>query len=458
MRKMKKIIAGLISSLIILCVLSSCGKSSQTPLRILLDLGSTPTGLAEEAAESLRNTIIARGGPSDIEIEVLPSTVSVNGDLSYEAERNAQMTRIRTEIMAGSGPDVIIADCTNKNGLSLFKMPDKTKELGLFAPLDEYIVNAQFMEWDSLTSVIMDAGKSEEYGQVLIPLTYTFPVTFFRKSDFAIENNDNLTWSDIINGDDQLLKMSMTPNLLASTWSFGPASLGVLADYSQGRSTLLFSEEELLNRVKQVMELKAEIDAVDASTYPDCYKTSMMVDFEQSNFSIEQSLSGDNDAPYDYIPELVDNRGEFTSEPLSMIPVYNDAGGITATICSFAAINANTKRVNDAFFVLDVLLDRDIQQSSNIWYRLLVGTLPVYDELMTDQYPISSFNSWQMSTENYTEFTQIRSQISQVKFNGSIEQELEDLFFRCLVGDYSDEDIEEDVHYTYMRIRQMASE
>lgn len=90
--------------------------------------------------------------------------------------------------MSGSGPDVFIMRCDEKASWhteqALFQIPEQAIESGLFLPLDDYIENAQFIEWDKLTPIVMEAGRNEE-GQLILPLTYNIPITFFRAPDVS---------------------------------------------------------------------------------------------------------------------------------------------------------------------------------------------------------------------------------------------------------------------------------
>lgn len=104
--------------------------------------------------------------------------------------------------MSGGGPDVFITQCVGdfsntQIGNPIFAMPEKAMELGLFLPLDEYIENAKYSEWDKFTKSVMDSGKNEE-GQQLIPLTYTLPSALYRKSDFVYTPDYDMTREEML--------------------------------------------------------------------------------------------------------------------------------------------------------------------------------------------------------------------------------------------------------------------
>lgn len=65
------------------------------------------------------------------------------------AERESQLTSIRTEVLAGKGPDIFICSCPNfdyDNSKPLFLFPNQVMERRVFLPLDSYLENAEYME------------------------------------------------------------------------------------------------------------------------------------------------------------------------------------------------------------------------------------------------------------------------------------------------------------------------
>ncbi|MBP3704835.1 MAG: hypothetical protein J6I98_04790 [Clostridia bacterium] len=115
-------------------------------------------------------------------------------------ERANALKRLRTEIMAGEGPDVFIMLCAGgfNSGEAFFQVPEKAMKNGLFLPLYEYLENAQFMEWDKQTAVIMAVGR-DEYGQQLLPMAYTLPLTYYRASDIeSVKPGAETTWDDML--------------------------------------------------------------------------------------------------------------------------------------------------------------------------------------------------------------------------------------------------------------------
>ena len=142
-----------------------------------------------------------------------------------------------------------------------------------------------------MTQVIMDAGRNE-YGQQILPISYTFPVTFYRESDVSHTPSTDITWMDMLEDETNILTA-------AAVWTDGNITdqhfdgmeawyespqleyiLGDLVDYSNG--TLLFTEDELLQRITDVLEL--------ADQYNDCLLyTSVFIHLPAAFFAFSSS-------------------------------------------------------------------------------------------------------------------------------------------------------------------------
>ncbi len=148
-------------------------------LQVLIDVEfSSPfvTPLAEGMGNRLVDNLKLAGGKiGEVEFAYLPKE---------GADREAALTRMRTEIMSGQGPDLFICGCTNPQAEEepLFRFPMQAMENQLFLPLDEFFASAQFTEYEKLLPMAMEAGRNQE-GQQLVPLAFTLPVTVFRKEE-----------------------------------------------------------------------------------------------------------------------------------------------------------------------------------------------------------------------------------------------------------------------------------
>ena len=347
---------------------SSQGEKDGVPLRLCVDFSAgRMTDLShlrgysdEKMLDGFLKTVQEKGGPTDVEVEFIPQE---NG-----AERQSELNRIRVELMSGTGPDIFLTSCirpdTDVGRQALFQFPEQAMKRGLFLQLDDYIETSRFMEWEKLTPVVMDAGKTES-GQFLLPLAYFFPLTYFHSDDVQPYPADT-TWAQAAQGDDPVLSTSMEPILAGLTpyWN-GPDLLSYtwkeLADYDSGK--LLLSEEELLQRAEEALLLKEN----GAGTAFSHFREVMERD------TLNPDCTGpDRDAL---------RQGITYKDSVTMIPLYCDQGGAVVSVRAFAGINAGTARPKDAFFVLDVLLSKEVQKDSSLYELWRYFAMPVNEEV-----------------------------------------------------------------------------
>lgn len=202
---------------------------------------------------SLQDKIADMGGPSSVEVEIAPIR---------ENERDVYLTGLRTEMMSGGGPDVFV--CRTGTGYHmktkgdepdyssgyvksqpLFKFPQQAMKRNMFLALDSYIENAQFMEWDKLTPVVMEAGKTEK-GQLLLPMTYTVATTAFRESDVEHTPSKDMKWEDMLSGGPHM------PLAAIAVIDHIGNGLAPFADYEHDK--LAVSEEEMVRYYSEKLD------------------------------------------------------------------------------------------------------------------------------------------------------------------------------------------------------------
>lgn len=412
---------------LMLFVLSNCAqKTNNAPLRLCVDLrGMNSHKLSEVqgAFERFIESAKEKGGPNDVLVEVIP----------YDGvERETTVDRLRTEIMAGEGPDIFIA--TSSTETSLFRYPETAMKGNLLLPLNDWIESAQYMEWDYLNQNVMSIG-SYDGNQYLIPLDYSFSVTIYRENDITHNPSKDITWMDVVSDSSNVLPASANYMQGTTTYNYDKfisGTWGELADFSKGE--LLFSEEELLNKIQQLLELNDR----DYSSLPSRLRTQMGV--------LENAFSNKSDP---YYTEIFSQ-----DEPLTIVPMYQDKGGVTAIVTHFAGINRNTKNPEKAFKVLDLLLSQESQQYSDV-YKYITDylALPVDNRLLSPDTPVFH---WNWSKSNFNKYCELRDQITCVRFDGVLERYLSELFWNCYVVHTGTEEgnISDLVHETY-RIMKM---
>lgn len=354
-------------------------------------------------------------------------TVTVERIPQSGTKRETAVSRIRTEILSGAGPDVFFCVCA---GDGLFQYPQALMGRDGFLPLDSYISQAQYMEWDSLIPVVMEAGRTEK-GQMLLPVSYGINASLVeREEGFTISETLPLTWDQARNSKD--------PWVRSACWRLDRFDqiLGELADYSQ--DALTFSEEELAARIEEASQitLAEEVHQEGSPLFsPDIFISSWNTDIFCSSS-----------------PEYI------------MIPQYNTSGGITASVTGFVGINANAQHPEEAFRLIDWLFGRESQENSEI--NMYFTGLPADIEMGQKEHPLryvrfeaggKKHNRWYLGEWNYQQVRGLVEQINAVNFVTPLNQEINTLFqeYRAEEDPGKRQDL---VHKHYSTMQMMVAE
>lgn len=435
---MKRLVSFLLAGALAILVSGCFGPVEQAPLKVCVDvvsLDDSSDGAGElqqkNAMVSLAEKVKELGGSEEIEFEYLPVDTE---------ERAAAITRLRTEVMSGHGPDVFVVNCKTEDFQdALFPLPAAAMRSGRFLPLDEYIAKAEFTDFSDFTPAVMEAGKGEE-GQQLIPLTYTFPVTLYCDQD-PQPLPAGSTWFQQASSEDPLLSRAATQGDNVLRLFFTDSPLGALADSQT--ETLCFSEDDLYQWAAAQKEQDRKWMDGKYEDLPANYSMGMCVGFDECDRQIGIQSEF-------YASCAADSS-------FSFVPMLNTQGGVTATILSFAGINRNTQRPQDAFRFLDVLLSREYQQASPLWKMLTYGrALPIDGQLAHPDFPISG---WKMDEESYQSFSAAREQIKAANFRSALEGELFDLSMIWWNDpEISDEELKSAVEKTYATMLTILAE
>lgn len=419
---------------------SSVEEADPNALRICLEAG---TELAQSDSDiRVLETLLASGlrmagGPENIVFDSIPYSGS---------EREIALDKIRTDIMAGEGPDVFVV--TVQGSSSVFPITEKAMQEGLFLPLDSYIQSAAQSDWDKLTPAVMEAGQTDE-GQVLVPMIYTLPITIYRKEDVPEAPPLGTTWQEMLSDETNILRNAavmtnnvsggLSPNMGCNMLSV----LGRFADYETNE--LLFSEEDLLQCAEAILTLRDEIDRDD--TLP-VYAQGMLCGNGQLTFDEQSS----------------EKYPICKNDLMTMIPVYSMDGDVTATVEAYTGINRNTKHAEEAFFVVDYLMRVDVQQNLKMFY--VMGQdygLPIHEDVLSAEFPQQK-NGFFFTDENFETLSGVRHQITNVSFDNALVRSLNGLY-TTLYLDYTYEGkeiperaLKDAVHETYGTLKQMLSE
>lgn len=452
-RMIARLTALLLAAAMLCVLLPSCALQKEAgPLRILLDVSDrTMSNPTDFVFDKLLESIAEAGGPADVEVEYLPRT---------GVERETAITRLRTEIMAGEGPDLFIVstsywwDGESPEDGPLFPIPEKAMANGLFMPLDKYMEKAQFAQWDDFNQTVMEVGRTEK-GQMLVPLSYTFPITCFRQTEAAHTPSKDLTWDDMLTDESLVMKAAAVlqggseTNMIHGMGNPNfDAVFGKIADYQA--EELTFSEEELMEAVHKQLELYDEEGWKELAQLPEYFHSYAFPCF----YTDGESMGN--------VPPSIRK-----SEDLTVIPHYNKNGGVTATVFHYACVNAKTRRGEDAFFVLDYLLGRDGNADGkdyvpqNSWRQDFYSLFTGIDGLPIDQgAPWFSIYEGAISDINRSAIDSAVSCITAVNIHGKLNKMLADMMSDCqmIASGHQEGDPEELIKETYRVMKMELAE
>lgn len=451
---MKRILSFALCALLLLSLASACGPKEPEKLRILVDQ-PYDTMDAGWYVKKLVYQAVHMGileSEDQVEIEVLP-----NDPMDVET-RSGAITRLRTEIVAGQGPDIFLIG-TGTSVYStpydvLFSYPRGVMAQGRFLKLDEYIENAQYMDWDALNPLIMAAGRNEN-GQYLLPLSYTFPATVYNMAeagpDIPRDSIDKLdkttTWEDMREAEDPILRHAgilynaQSPNRVASV--FGPTD--------DGEENLTFTQEEMQNLFDIGLHQNIELTSNQVVTQG-------KDTFQAADTSVPQNCKLDMGRGFD-TSDFSTGSGDISDWEMAIIPLCSRNGGVTATVTSYCAISDKTSDPETAFKLVEMLLSKEMQQDSPLTCLLGMDAFPVYEGLMEEDEPVWHFwnegNTWCLPQKNYQALRKAQELITEVKFLSNTEDYLTFGFVHCL---YEKDTLDEEVAQTYRDMKMGLAE
>lgn len=350
-------------------------------------------------------------------------------------EAEIKVSEIRTEILAGEGPDVFLM--YNRDPLiwlaeptpSLFPNPEKAMHTGVFLPLDSYMENARYYNPEHYNQIIMEAGKIEE-GQCLLPLTYEYRVGYLEEQQENPIQMPLPSWESLVSGEAGI----PSTMLRFVNYSFFDL-LGEYADYENKK--MLISEEELYEYVREAIDYGKL-----AENGPEA----------EGMVWAEETCAAD----------VLKQPSDFMQNSNSFLALPNRNGGINANISSFVGINKNTTKPSQAFSFLDLLLSDEIMTYSGFWVeeeKEFKGS-----GLHLDSFGIS-VNQEQFETkckklpdDMVKAFKELNSQISSVRFYSDLDLELQSMRDKCREADGDEEKQREIVGETYERMEMKLAE
>lgn len=386
------------------------------------------------------DTIIKYFGGTPSGIKAVLDVLPMEGDSAYDAE----LTKLRTEIMAGKGPDVFLmsgfgggSGWLPKN--TLFQNPESAMEKGLFLPLDEYIENAQFMEFDKFDTDVMAVGRNEQ-GQVILPMFYRInEMVYFPETDSTQAPAD---WTEILANEETDIRVRAGFSFI--TTGFREMCLDQIADNQSEELTI--TDEEFFQRTKEALDFYRD-------ALPDMTQFSQMMTLQQA-----ASLANSGKMCY-CVPGTA-------------------TGGINASIETWCAVSNTTKHPEDAFFIVDLLLSEDFLRQEAFWNKRPTGIydhkqmtffwlagedlVPVHTGLLTSAKGTYKYDEGLIASER-SAVKEARENISYAYFTSNVDREVDGMFRELMEMVENGETIDDDAlrrttDKTYTTLKMMLAE
>lgn len=307
-----------------------------------------------------------------VDLEILPA----------EKEERAQaFASLREKMVAGEGPDVFLLPTRNVLTLDepqqytyqyiepLFSNVDMAMRHGEFADLSPYWGSGP----EGLNETVMNAGKVGDQRYV-IPLRYNLPVIYsFDQEVFGA----GMRPEDFDQPIEKIMEMAIAsgnPYLACGAEYRSLNGLGQLLDYDAGK--VLITREELINYLRLFQELEEVIgEELGHRNRPWLMEyTSGMMDFYPAKLAqLDGALT------FAAISQI-------ENKPLSMHPVLDRKGEITASVSYYGAAGKNCRNPQLAAEFLKCFLTEDSQFEA---YRGADGK-PVYPGLLEQSFPVRS--------------------------------------------------------------------
>ena len=363
----------LVLVLILLMTLPGCKEDGPVTLRIVTEsIGQTEDGWATPRGIDQITQLVLEYRKTHENVDVVLEQIPFSGEA-----RTAKLEQLRTELMAGKGPDVLILPggsiLTNETGSAkegLIPDVEMAMRNGLFADITEFYDADTELDKEGLNTEVLDAGIVDGARYVL-PLRYDFPVACVNMDAFSqtglstdIFNGTVMTFMDAAIQTDSTFadSMLMDPNML-----FLENLLPKAVDYDTQQ--VLLTKEQLIDFVQTYWTYFQKCSRLDS--YPQHAwlgtfgKPELDAGMEPPWYNSWINMS------YWMCVEPLDRtihavaRAKSVEAELQMFPIRAADGKLTADVTVYGAISAGCKNPEIAYDFLRLLLLEDFQWEQN---------------------------------------------------------------------------------------------
>ena len=366
---MKKLLSLFVCVLVLLASLSACKtngekqKNGLVTLNVVTETTEGPHGWDDRAFTGALYTVIGNfrvNHPDvNVDVEILPTD---------QNERKIRLQKLRTELMAGDGPDVFLLPSgsvrdTEKDALRdpLFSDVEMAMKNLYFADLSEYYDADEDLKKEELQQDVMNAGVLDGARYVL-PMGFHMPVVCYNPANLE---QGGLTEEDLNAPLGEFLEAALESGNARTQRSAIAHPNSMLAlfqplfDYETER--LLLDRET----VDAICQLRKQLDAASADLPPlQGYTTGLGFYLTGFHFSLEKVDSYFMGNLY-FAPELL-GLGQVTGVDVKVTPLRTMSGEVAAEVTYYGAVSANCANPEAAYEFLRAFLSAEVQHQTGI--------------------------------------------------------------------------------------------
>ena len=336
--------------------------------------------------------------------------------------------RLRIQIMAGKGPDVILMP----RNAELISDPYQSMQNGLFMDISEYYDADTSFRKEDLNETIMETGvfNGKRY---ILPFYYDMPIAYIDVAQFE-DQGGSMDWFDdgVMNLYSEKLETGIcltNPSQNMHGFNFLPE----IFDYEN--QEVLITQEDIAQFLRTIQEIRAT-ELADPSELP--YPTFLRIPAMDA-ICLYQKTWRDYASMYiGMMPEAVINVGfsKMSGIEISGIPIAAADGDLVADVSFYGAVLHGCDQLELAYELLRSVLLGDVMCSplsflSPGWSVYQAGSV---DRLATGGIAIDTFNEIKRFYKSHEtpEVTEadipfLNSKIDRVHFYTSLESDLSDI-------------------------------
>ena len=335
------------------------------------------------------------------------------------------LQRLRIQIMAGKGPDVVLMT----RGLELFPDPYQSMRNGLFMDISEYYDADTSFRKEDLNETIMEAGvlNGKRY---ILPFYYDMPIAYIDVAQFE-DQGGSMDWFN--DGVMNLYSDCLNTGIHLSTSSqklHGFNFLPEIFDYEN--QEVLITQEDIAQFLRTIQEIRAT-EMVDPSELPN---PNFLQIYSMHSIRFDKKTWRDYVNTYiGMMPESVINAGfsKMSGIEIASIPVAAADGDLVADIPFYGAALNGCDQPELAYELLrSVLLgDRMLATESFLSQGWSVYQAGSVERLSTGGNVVDTFNEIRMFYKRHEipEVTEadipfLNAKIDRVHFYTSLESKL----------------------------------